>query len=476
MDGADEQSSQQRRGDRLAGDRVQLTAETPPVQLNIFGDPEPEPSADAPGSFVISQAEIDAELRSGSGFAGSRGRIYAFYQNYVTKGDAIAFLKKEYGIGGHSHTFLDGSRGFVEYEPSKGMTIRHYPTNTEFRIRWTAIEERIRLMVRENTYLSPEEVLEWEKNHLEELPDDLEESEELEPEVIDSVEEPENITIIPAVNFHITDDTLGCGSVRQKFQANLAAIRLLKELEAENRNATPADQEVLSKYVGWGGMPQVFDPENHAWETEYAQIKEALEDFEYTDARSSVLNAHYTSPMVIKAIYEAVGNLGFTSGNILEPACGVGNFFGLLPEEMSASRLYGVELDSISGRIAKKLYPEADITVAGFETTDRRNFYDLAIGNVPFGQYQVNDKAYNGLGFTIHNYFFAKAIDQVRPGGIVAFVTSRYTMDAQGQEVRKYIAERAELLGAIRLPNNAFLANAGTQVCLLYTSDAADEL
>lgn len=275
---------------------------------------------------------------------------------------------------------------------------------------------------------------------------------------------PEPAPAIPAVNFHITDDALGCGSVRQKFANNLAAIRLLKELEAENRNATAEEQEVLSRYVGWGGMPQAFDPENHAWETEFRQLRELLEEYEYTDARSSVLNAHYTSPTVIKAIYEAVGNLGFNAGNILEPACGVGNFFGLLPKSMQDSKLYGVELDSISGRIAKKLYPQADITVAGFETTDRRNFYDLAIGNVPFGQYQVSDKAYNSLGFSIHNYFFVKSIDQVRPGGIVAFVTSHYTMDAQGLEVRKYLAERAELLGAIRLPDNAFQANAGTSV------------
>ncbi len=269
---------------------------------------------------------------------------------------------------------------------------------------------------------------------------------------------------VPAVNFHITDDNLGCGSVRQKFANNLAAIKLLKTLEAENRNATAEEQETLSRYVGWGGMPQAFDPDNSAWEKEYRALKELLEDYEYTDARSSVLNAHYTSPTVIQAIYTAVENLGFTSGNILEPACGVGNFFGLLPETMQDSKLYGVELDSISGRIAQKLYPQADITVAGFETTDRKNFYDLAIGNVPFGNYRVNDKSYNSLGFNIHNYFFAKAIDQVCPGGIVAFVTSHYTMDAQGLEVRKYIAERAELLGAIRLPGNAFQANAGTNV------------
>ncbi len=275
---------------------------------------------------------------------------------------------------------------------------------------------------------------------------------------------PEPAPAIPVVNFHITDDALGRGSVRQKYAANITAIKLLKELEQDGRNATPEEQEILSHYVGWGGMPQAFDSGNTSWSSEYVQLKELLIDEEYNAARESTLNAHYTSPTVIKAIYEALGNLGFTSGNILEPACGVGNFFGLLPKTMQDSKLYGVELDSISGRIAKKLYPQADITVAGFETTDRRNFYDLAIGNVPFGQYQVNDKAYNNLGFNIHNYFIAKAIDQVRPGGILAFVTSRYTMDAKGPEVRRYIAERAKLLGAIRLPNNAFWANAGTSV------------
>ena len=269
---------------------------------------------------------------------------------------------------------------------------------------------------------------------------------------------------VPAANFRITDDNLGCGSIRQKFANNLSAIRLLKSLEEDGRNATPEEQEILSRYVGWGGMPQAFDPENASWSSEHTQLKELLEDEEYKAARESVLNAHYTSPTVIRGIYEAIGRMGFTSGNILEPACGVGNFFGMLPDHMSGSRLYGVELDSISGRIAKQLYPNADITVAGFETTDRRNFYDLAIGNVPFGNYLVDDKSYNSLGFRIHNYFLAKALDQVRPGGVVAFVTSRYTMDSKSTEVRKYLAQRAELLGAIRLPNNAFLANAGTSV------------
>mgnify|MGYP002527174374 CR=1 FL=1 len=268
----------------------------------------------------------------------------------------------------------------------------------------------------------------------------------------------------PAENFRITDDNLGIGGAKAKFRANMAAINLLKELEFEGAQATPEQQEILSRYVGWGGLADAFDESKDNWKDEFAELYATLSPEEYAAARASTLNAHYTSPTVIKAIYEAVGNMGFQTGNILEPAMGVGNFFGLLPQEMQGSRLYGVELDSITGRIAKQLYPKADIAVAGFETTDRRDFFDLAIGNVPFGQYQVNDRAYNKLGFSIHDYFFAKTLDQVRPGGVIAFVTSRYTMDKQSPEVRKYIAQRAELLGAIRLPNNAFKANAGTEV------------
>ena len=268
----------------------------------------------------------------------------------------------------------------------------------------------------------------------------------------------------PAVNFRITDDHLGEGGAKQKYARNIEAIRTLFQLEEEHRGATAEEQQVLSQYVGWGGLADAFDPSKDSWAKEYAELKGLLSENEYAAARSSTLNAHYTSPTVIRGIYNAVEHMGFRSGNILEPSMGVGNFFGMLPDSMADSRLYGVELDSITGRIAKKLYPQADITVAGFETTDRRDFYDLAVGNVPFGQYKVNDKAYNKLGFSIHNYFFAKAIDQVRPGGVVAFVTSRYTMDSKDSTARKHMAERADLLGAIRLPNNAFRANAGTDV------------
>ena len=280
---------------------------------------------------------------------------------------------------------------------------------------------------------------------------------------LDAVE-PERSTLELAGNFHITDDDLGVGGPKQKFARNIEAIRTLFKLEEEHRGATAEEQQVLSQYVGWGGLADAFDPGKDSWAKEYAELKGLLSEDEYAAARSSTLNAHYTSPTVIRAIYDAVERMGFQSGNILEPSMGVGNFFGMLPTSMAGSRLYGVELDSITGRIAKKLYPQADITVAGFESTDRRDFYDLAVGNVPFGNYKINDKAYNKLGFSIHNYFFAKAIDQVRPGGIVAFVTSRYTMDSKDSTARKHMAERTDLLGAIRLPNNAFKANAGTDV------------
>lgn len=267
------------------------------------------------------------------------------------------------------------------------------------------------------------------------------------------------------INYRITDDDLGTGGQKAKYGWNVAAIRLLNQLEEENRMATPEEQETLSRYVGWGGLPQAFDKGNPSWAKEYTELKELLAEDEYTSARASTLNAHYTSPTVIRAIYACLANMGFQTGNILEPACGIGNFFGLVPESMKNSKLYGVELDSITGRIAKQLYQNANIAVQGFEQTNLPDsFFDLAIGNVPFGSYGVADKKYDKHRFYIHDYFFAKTLDKVRPGGIIAFITSKGTMDKQNPEVRKYIAQRAELLGAVRLPNNAFLANAGTEV------------
>ena len=281
---------------------------------------------------------------------------------------------------------------------------------------------------------------------------------------IDAALRENRVNATPSENYVITDDHLGEGGPKAKFQANIRAIQLLQELESTGQQATAEQQEVLSRYVGWGGLADAFDPSKDSWSKEYTTLKDLLSEEEYAAARSSTLNAHYTSPTIIRAVYDAVGQMGFQTGNILEPAMGIGNFFGMLPEEMRNSRLYGVELDSISGRIARQLYPRANITIAGFETTDRRDFFDLAIGNVPFGDYKVNDRGYNRLGFSIHNYFLAKSLDQLRPGGVAAFVTSRYTMDAKNPEVRRYLGQRAELLGAIRLPNNAFKANAGAEV------------
>ena len=670
-------------------------------------------SEKTPSAFVLSQAEIENELRKhGSGFAGGKQRIMALYQTQPDRNLRAKALAKEYGIGGHSHDFLDGSSGFVNHD-WKGLEFDHYPDHQTITLKWAQVEQYIDLMIQSDRYLTDKEkehytpsvpitvesdaTLTHAKNLIREFcqeeydsePDfsdlskigiaythatdedipiqvnvdlvgyrverylgevliderqyksleDLTETElealdfselvsvtdeelehyhnkaeerpallplgatihmegrafrvdtvnydrgsvtlqdvalaemrmpifreeplalvrelyeqeqdvmehplpdynvgdnvvvelptrtiegkigyvgetdvridtsahgqswdnevinkrqfedalrQVEPELSDEELDELPISAVmdgkvqtfpdaaaldealnaepapePAGNFHITDDHLGEGGAKQKYARNIEAIRTLFKLEQEHRGATAEEQQVLSQYVGWGGLADVFDPGKDSWAKEYTELKELLSEDEYAAARSSTLNAHYTSPTVIRGIYDAVERMGFRSGNILEPSMGVGNFFGMLPDSMADSRLYGVELDSITGRIAKKLYPQADITVAGFETTDRRDFYDLAVGNVPFGQYKVNDKAYNKLGFSIHNYFFAKAIDQVRPGGVVAFVTSRYTMDSKDSTARKHMAERADLLGAIRLPNNAFRANAGTDV------------
>ena len=591
-------------------------------------------SEKTPSAFVLSQAEIENELRKhGSGFAGGKQRIMTLYQTQPDRKLRAKALAKEYGIGGHSHDFLDGSRGFVNHD-WKGLEFDHYPDHQKITLKWAQVEKYIDLMIQSDRYLTDEEkeqratrqeasnynvgdevvvdlptrtiegaigyvgetdvridtsahgqswdnevinkqqfeqglrqsataqrvdkmlaqaeaiakeseVPEYERFSVrkvvdgkmplfaiwDDLYDDYYETnhavpqfsnekqaesylENLKKEVADreaaewlkvehakflaDKDEPEPSdeeldelpisTVIdgevqtfpdaaaldkavnaepesePVGNFHITDEHLGEGGAKQKYARNIEAIKTLFQLEQEHRGATAEEQQVLSQYVGWGGLADAFDPGKDSWAKEYTELKGLLSEDEYAAARSSTLNAHYTSPTVIRGIYDAVERMGFRSGNILEPSMGVGNFFGMLPDTMQDSRLYGVELDSITGRIAKMLYPQADITVAGFETTDRRDFYDLAVGNVPFGQYKVNDKAYNKLGFSIHNYFFAKAIDQVRPGGVVAFVPSRYTMDSKDSTARKHMAERADLLGAIRLPNNAFRANAGTDV------------
>ncbi|MBQ2725391.1 MAG: N-6 DNA methylase, partial [Clostridia bacterium] len=450
----------------------------------------------------ISEDEIrESFVSHGSGIHNGKYRIYEYLTGNHTDKAKIEFLKNEYGTGGHSHA-LSGAGGSWEDHDSRGIRLKKNGC-ADVEMSWMNVLKRLNELIRNDRYLTQDEkaareaVQEPEEETLPEQPAETEEqpqitvSEEVIPDepnleqteyttktvavypaeenhmpfdvVIQTIGTKESVEI-PPENYRITDDDLGAGGAKAKFRMNMDAINTLKQIESENRHATPEEQEILSKYVGWGGLADAFDDSKENWQKEYAELSFALTPEEYTAARSSTLNAHYTSPTVIKAIYEAVGNMGFQTGNILEPAMGVGNFFGLLPEEMSGSKLYGVELDSITGRIAKQLYPNADITVAGFETTDRRDFFDLAVGNVPFGNYKVNDRAYNKLGFSIHDYFIAKTLDQVRPGGVIAFVTSRYTMDKQSPEVRKYIAERADLLGAIRLPNNAFKKNAGTEV------------
>ena len=588
MGAAHEQPESTGRGTGADGIDLQLSffdahIPTEAKQIESIDQAESEKS---PSAFVLSQAEIENELRKhGSGFMGGKQRIMALYQTQPDRNLRAKALAKEYGIGGHSHDYLDGSRGFVNHD-WKGLEFDRYPDHQKIILKWAQVEKYIDLMVQSDRYLTdrekehytppapvsaePDATLTHAKNLIrdfcleeydsepdfsdlskigiaytnatdEEIPiqvnvdlvgyrverylgevliderqyeslEDLTETElealdfselvsvtdeELEhyhsktdaPELTDEELDELPISTVfngevqtfpdaaaldeamnaepapePAGNFRITDDHLGEGGAKQKYARNIEAIRTLFKLEEEHRGATAEEQQVLSQYVGWGGLADAFDPSKDSWAKEYTELKGLLSEDEYTAARSSTLNAHYTAPVVIRSIYDAVEKMGFQSGNILEPSIGVGNFFGMLPTSMADSRLYGVELDSITGRIAKKLYPQADITVAGFETTDRRDFYDLAVGNVPFGQYRVNDKAYNKLGFSIHNYFFAKAIDQVRPGGVVAFVTSRYTMDSKDSTARKHMAERADLLGAIRLPNNAFRANAGTDV------------
>ena len=394
---------------------------------------------------IVRQAEADAQRISDEEFA--RGHLIPGESTFEI--DGRTFLVDRVNLDFGSVNFQDitfaNSTGFPIFRTEPISFVRRY------------IEEQGNQPVQPEMSTETVAVYPGEKNN---LPYDI----VVQTLRTEKPEPPRDAPIPSGENFRITDEDLGMGGAKVKFRRNMDAITTLKTIESEGRQATKEEQEILSRYVGWGGLPDAFDASRSGWASEYQELKAALTPAEYEAARASTLNAHFTSPTVIRAIYEAVGNMGFQTGNILEPSMGVGNFFGMLPEEMRNSRLYGVELDSITGRIAKQLYPKANITVAGFETTDRRDFFDLAVGNVPFGQYKVNDPAYSKLGFNIHNYFFAKGLDQVRPGGVVAFVTSRYTMDAQNPSVRKYLAQRADLLGAIRLPNTAFKANAGTEV------------
>jgi N12 class adenine-specific DNA methylase len=582
LDSANEQHSAESRGDGAEQPNLRITTEDslfPTLEEQIQHIEEAE--AQKLTAFSVSQADIDNELcRHGSGFANGKLRIYKFFEDMPSSDAAITFLKKEYGIGGHSHTYLNGESGFVDHD-GKGLHFSNYNYKEKHTITWKAVARRLRELIAIDRYLTEKEKAYLPEYEAKEAERRLQLAEEaaarealraaaaamderrkeaqyafslgdtvqlgattytilgydehtvmlsdpkypllsedmardvferrlrenpandhliIETEPTASNEETESKTEIvmetvevisaeknhmpydvviqtlrteerepekPAekTNFRITDDALGHGGPKAKFRMNMDAIRTLQTIEFEQRLATPEEQEVLSRYVGWGSLPQVFEENNAAWADEFRELYETLSPEEYQTARASVLNAHYTSPTVIKAMYTAIENMGFRTGNILEPSCGIGNFFGLLPESMAGSRLYGVELDSITGRIAKQLYQNANIVIQGYEATSLPDsFFDVAIGNVPFGDYGVADKRYDKNRFLIHDYFFAKTLDKVRPGGIVAFITSSGTMDKKNPAVRKYIAQRADLLGAIRLPNNAFLANAGTGV------------
>lgn len=575
LDSANEQHSAESRGDGTERPDLRITEYSlfPTLEEQLQRIEEAE--AQKLSAFSVSQADLDNELcRHGSGFAQGKFRIYKFFEDMPSSDAAITFLKKEYGIGGHSHTSLNGESGFVDHD-GKGLHFSNHNYEEKHTVTWRAVAQRLRELIALDRYLTEEEkaylptyeqelaerqeriaeesaarealraaaaameetrknaeyafslgdavqlgmttytILGYDETTVslsdpkypllsEDMPRDVFEQRLRESPANDRLiaeaqgAEPqpgpvaETVEVIPAeenhlpydvviqtirteerepakpaekTNFRITDDALGHGGPKAKFRMNMDAIRTLQTIEFEQRLATPEEQEVLSRYVGWGSLPQVFEESNAAWADEFRKLYETLSPEEYEAARASVLNAHYTSPTVIKAMYAAIEKMGFRMGNILEPSCGIGNFFGLLPESMAGSRLYGVELDSLTGRIAKQLYQNANIAIQGYEATSLPDsFFDVAIGNVPFGDYGVADKRYDRNRFLIHDYFFAKTLDKVRPGGIVAFVTSSGTLDKKNPAVRKYIAQRADLLGAIRLPNNAFLANAGTGV------------
>ena len=417
----------------------------------------------------ITMDEIDWRIQHGSSFQGGKQRIYEYFQEPHEKKDEVAFLKKEYGTGGSSHA-LPGTDHSYEDHDGKGIRIRKgsiVEPYADVLLSWSKVAERIQSMIRDGSYLSPEEMAAYEQRKLEgELSEQelqIEEPEIQEQEITADEIQPQEAE--RAGNFTIIDDDLGHGTAKEKFRKNMEAIRTLKAIETEDRFATKEEQAILSGYVGWGGLADAFDERKSSWAGEYQELKALLSQEEYTSARESTLNAHYTSPAIIRGMYQTLERMGFETGNILEPSMGIGNFFGMLPESMKKSRLYGVELDPITGRIAKQLYPDAKITIDGFEKTDYpRDFFDVAVGNVPFGQYQVADRGYDKYHFLIHDYFFAKALDKVRPGGVVAFITSKGTMDKKNPQTRQYLAQRAELLGAVRLPITAFQANAGAEV------------
>jgi len=420
----------------------------------------------------ITQDEIDMQLSSGSGFSQGKYRIYGYFiENHSTE-ENIGFLKNEYGTGGRIPA-LPGSDNSSQMHGFKGIRFEKGNISdpyTKILLGWNVVEKRIRQLIKEDRYLTPEEKEAYiQQEQPAEKLDGWKEAGETVPSQGQKKQAGQETVNTKAANFHIKyngEEPAGKGfAPKEKFHQNIAAIKALKKIEGENRTATPGEQEILSKYAGWGGLADAFDSAKTNWEKEYQELKNLLSPEEYMSARASTLNAHYTSPVIINAIYGAIGQMGFSKGNILEPAMGTGNFFGMLPEKMQDSRLYGVELDGITGRIAEQLYPQADIKITGFEKTDfPDNFFDIAIGNIPFGQYKIQDKAYDRHNFLVHDYFLAKTLDKIRPGGIAAFITSKGTMDKQSIKARKYFAQRAELIGAVRLPATAFKENAGTEV------------
>ena len=418
----------------------------------------------------ITADEIDHTLSKGSGFVHGSFRIYDFYHQEHTLKEAADFLKNEYGTGGASHALAGSDHSYKDYD-AKGIKLSKgsiFTPDAEVLLSWQVVAKRIGKLIKEDRYLTPAAKEKYARYKQEQKEKALQQAKEELDEVIGEPEvllENNASEDISAENYVISDMELGVATAKEKFQRNVEAIRTLETIESEKRPATNEEQEVLSKYVGWGGLADAFDETKSAWAKEYAELKTLLSEEEYISARESTLNAHYTSPVIIQEIYRTLQRMGFKKGNLLEPSMGIGNFFGMLPETMRESHLYGVELDSLTGRIARLLYPKANITVDGYEkTTFPNDFFDAAVGNVPFGQYKVADKKYDKFNFLIHDYFFGKTLDQVRPGGVIAFVTSKGTMDKENPKVRKYIAQRAELLGAVRLPNTAFKANAGTEV------------
>lgn len=482
------------------------------LQLNLFSDSYIPPIKTLPSveeqinniqtqaeventsAFNFTQDVIDSVLLEGSHVVNGKFRIYRLFQESYSTEDNITFIKKEYGEGGGNARNYENLN---EWYNAKGikLTFGLKENAPELLLTWNKVEKRIGELVKSDLYLNSDEKEKYRKWLNEEYENekwmyDARINPEQKQNVVNElkekdIEQAQNVLNLfksreengkpldrdeyynkqEKINYHIDNNSLGEGTPKEKVRRNIDAIKLLKKLENENRLANKDEQEILASYVGWGGLPDVFDENKTNWSEEYNELKELLTDKEYSSARASTLTAFYTPPIVIKAIYKTLQNMGLEQANILEPSCGTGNFLGMLPEEMQNSKLYGVELDSISGRIAKQLYQKADIRVDGYEKTDLPDsFFDVAIGNVPFGDFKVNDSRYDKNNFLIHDYFFAKTLDKVRPGGVIAFITSKGTMDKANPEVRKYIAQRAELLGAIRLPDNTFTKNAGTKV------------